>query len=262
MTRNKASQIAQAILSEKGLERRLPVPVTDLAQNERVTIKLLTTERRFEGRLELCAGKPTIFVNDHGRGSEFPRTRFTLAHELGHFFLHRRWLSRGATFHDAEILSGDNLREVEREANDFAAECLLPERLVERFLNGRLLGLERIQGLAEQAQASIVATAIRVARITASRCCFFFEQDGVIQWVAPSDDWREARFVWSGWKGSMPEASHAQGNSETFEEREVPLQVWCPNAPSREEPLFESALQTSYGRLVLVFDGAAESLIG
>lgn len=262
MTRNRASQIAQVILSEKGLERKLPVPVANLAQNERVTVKLLTTERRFEGRLELCAGKPTIFVNDHGRGSDYPRTRFTLAHELGHFFLHRRWLSRGATFHDAEILSGNTLREVEREANDFAAECLLPERLVERFLSGRLLGLGMVQELADQALASIEATAIRVARITSSRCCFFFERDGVIQWVAPSDDWREVRYVSSGWKGSMPGGCHAQGNTQTFEEREVPLQVWCPNARPRDEPLYESALQTFYGRIVLVFDGATDSLTG
>lgn len=260
-TMSRLRTVAQDILSEKGQGRTLPTSLTDLAHNERLVIKPITTNRRFEGRLELCAGKPTIFVNDHGRGLEYPRARFTLAHELGHFFLHRRWLHAGAAFHDAELMVGEDLREVEREANTFAAECLLPERLVERFLSGRLLSLERVQQLANDAKASLKATAIRLAALTPSRCCFYLEQDGLIRWAAPSDDWREAKYVWSGWKGKLPQGSSVGSDTRTFGEREVPLQVWCPNARMRDEPLFESAVQTSHGRLILVFDGTTDGFL-
>ncbi len=152
MATSKVSRIAQAILKDKRQGARLPVSIQDLAVNEWVDIKPLSTARRFEGRLELCGGKPTIFVNDHGRDLAYPRARFTLAHELAHFFLHRQWLTAGAAFHDAELLTGDNLRNVEREANAFAAELLLPERLVNRFLSGRYLSLERVQQLSDEAQ--------------------------------------------------------------------------------------------------------------
>ena len=260
-TMSRLRAVVHDILSDKGQGKKLPTSLTDLALNERLVIKPITTGRRFEGRLELCAGKPTIFINDHGRGLEYPRARFTLAHELGHFFLHRRWLHAGRAFHDAELLVGDELREVEREANAFAAECLLPEQLVERFLSGRLLSLERVQQLADDAKASLKATAIRVAKLSRTRCCFYLEQDGLISWAAPSDDWREARHVWSGWKGKCPQGSAVGCEAGGFEEREVPLQVWCPNARMREEPLFESALQTSHGRLILVFDGAGDDFL-
>ena len=261
MKTHKVSSTAQVILKDKGLGRSIPVPVKELARNEWVDVQILTTASQFDGRLELCAGKPSIFINDHGRGIEYPRVRFTLAHEFGHFFLHRRWLSSRVAFHDRELLVGDNLATVEHEANAFAAECLLPERFVQNFLSGTYISLVRVQDLAERAQASLKATAIRIANITPSRCCFFLEAGGSIQWAAPSDDWKYTRFPWVYWKGKLPSQSHANREYGTFAEREVSLQAWCPNSRGREEPLFESALETGYGRLLLVVDGSTESFL-
>jgi Zn-dependent peptidase ImmA (M78 family) len=56
--------------------------------------------------------------------------RFTLAHELGHWFLHP-----GLTYHRALPMSGGERLDrrhplVEREANLFAAELLMPRRQV------------------------------------------------------------------------------------------------------------------------------------
>jgi hypothetical protein len=56
------------------------------------------------------------------------RRRFTAAHELGHFVLHRATMGRfradtDATLHEAD---GDVTDRMEREANRFAAELLMP----------------------------------------------------------------------------------------------------------------------------------------
>ena len=57
-----------------------------------------------------------------------PRRRFTAAHELGHAVLHRGRMSR---FLDAAISeTDDTTAEIEREANRFAAELLMPEAVV------------------------------------------------------------------------------------------------------------------------------------
>ncbi len=262
MSATNEARIAEAILLSKGQGGRLPVSLSALTDDEWVDIQPLTTHRRFEGRLELCGGKPTIFVNDHGRGLDYPRARFTLAHELGHFFLHRRWLTAGAAFHDQDLLQSEDLRAVEREANAFAAGCLLPDRQVAQFLRGKVLSLDRVQELADVAVASLKATAIRVASLTPSRCCFFLEQGGIIHWSAASDDWRLGKYPYAGWKGKLPGNSHVAKDPGTFSERAIPIQAWCPNARAREEPLFESALQTSYGRLILVIDAADDSVLG
>jgi hypothetical protein len=57
-----------------------------------------------------------------------PRRRFSAAHELGHFVLHRQAMGRfradtDATLREAE---GDAADLMEREANRFAAELLMP----------------------------------------------------------------------------------------------------------------------------------------
>lgn len=63
-------------------------------------------------------GKPYIFLN---RSKTAERTRFDLAHELGHLVLHSREL--------------DSERDLEKEADRFAAEFLMPARSIHRDMN-------------------------------------------------------------------------------------------------------------------------------
>ena len=68
------------------------------------------------------------------RDEPAPRRRFTVAHEVGHHLLH----ADGATVlcrpADVEAAEGEE-RAREREANRFAAELLMPERLVRAQAN-------------------------------------------------------------------------------------------------------------------------------
>jgi hypothetical protein len=57
-----------------------------------------------------------------------PRRRFTAAHELGHFVLHRRTMGRFRGDTDATLREADEdvADQMEREANRFAVELLMP----------------------------------------------------------------------------------------------------------------------------------------
>lgn len=77
-------------------------------------------------------GKYSIFINE--KDSE-NRKRFTLAHELGHFFLHKEYLESNGYIMDSQSavlfrITDNPNEEKEQEANLFAAELLMPERLV------------------------------------------------------------------------------------------------------------------------------------
>ncbi|MBM3239954.1 ImmA/IrrE family metallo-endopeptidase [Candidatus Poribacteria bacterium] len=67
------------------------------------------------------------------------RERFTIAHELGHFLLHSDESTSASIFfacREKDIhstVSNRNRRGKESEANRFAAELLMPERLVEQL---------------------------------------------------------------------------------------------------------------------------------
>jgi IrrE N-terminal-like domain len=57
------------------------------------------------------------------------RRRFTVAHELGHFVLHSATMK--GNFQDIKIHEkGDAVDQMEREADQFAAELLMPEAMV------------------------------------------------------------------------------------------------------------------------------------
>lgn len=60
-----------------------------------------------------------------------PRRRFTAAHELGHFVLHRATMGRFRADTDATLREADDdvADRMEREANRFAAELLMPENV-------------------------------------------------------------------------------------------------------------------------------------
>lgn len=59
-----------------------------------------------------------------------PRRRFTAAHELGHFLMHRERMGRFRA--DAQILEEADVADpLEREANRFAAELLMPKEICE-----------------------------------------------------------------------------------------------------------------------------------
>ena len=58
------------------------------------------------------------------------RHRFTIAHELGHWICHAKGMDDPPTFCRAQDISQDADRALEREANVFGAELLMPEAAV------------------------------------------------------------------------------------------------------------------------------------
>lgn len=86
------------------------------------------------GILVIKDSQPTIFVNasDHRN-----RQRFTIAHEIGHFLLHKRegvHVDRDYTvaYRNTKSAMGEEGEEIE--ANQFAAELLMPAEGIVRFL--------------------------------------------------------------------------------------------------------------------------------
>jgi hypothetical protein len=92
------------------------------------------------------------------RKADLPaRKRFTVAHELAHFVLHRRQFGNGVT-DDALYRSGLTNRQ-EAEANRLAAEILMPYPLIESLMKR---GFRTASALAEQLRVSKTAIGIRL----------------------------------------------------------------------------------------------------
>jgi len=94
--------------------------------------------------------------------------RFTVGHELGHYFLDghiQHLFTGGQTIHqsDSGFLSNDPY---EREADAFAAGLLMPKGLFRKASGNAGQGLAAIESLTELCRTSLTATAIRYALLT------------------------------------------------------------------------------------------------
>ena len=87
------------------------------------------------------------------------RTRFTIAHEIGHFELHLNTIIDRSD--DARSLLIWNDTSEECEANIFAAELLMPEFLFKRAARSKPPSIDHITNLADTFQTSLLATAFQ-----------------------------------------------------------------------------------------------------
>lgn len=95
---------------------------------------------------------------------EMGKKRFVIAHELGHFELHRNEIpSLSCTDSAFREWSKKNPREME--ANYFAAEILMPEEIFKRSMAGKDLSAALLRSLLEEYGMSVTATAIRIATL-------------------------------------------------------------------------------------------------
>ena len=131
MRRNDIERAAQKLL-EANEVTRAPIPVQELANTLNIDVRYSEASEDVSGALIRDADSAVIAVNSAQHEN---RQRFTIAHELGHFLLHR-----GTKLHfddDFRIdyrnaTSSDATKKEEIEANGFAAALLMPERILTR----------------------------------------------------------------------------------------------------------------------------------
>ncbi|WP_167449544.1 ImmA/IrrE family metallo-endopeptidase [Halobacillus trueperi] len=114
----------------------IPIDPLEIANAEGIeVISVEFTEEEISGLIDIDGMEKTIFVNHFHHPV---RKRFTIAHELGHYFLHLQGIRDGVyvdnsineSFFRKEVY-GDTDKQKEREANQFAASLLMPKNWVE-----------------------------------------------------------------------------------------------------------------------------------
>jgi len=112
-----------------------PIKIEKIAINEGFTLIYKESDNLF-GFLHLENDKKIIAYSSR---PENVRTRFTIAHELGHYFLHLAKINLPHLDKSLVTLRDKSLNEdkeiMEIEANRFATEILMPETLIEKEIS-------------------------------------------------------------------------------------------------------------------------------
>jgi hypothetical protein len=179
-------------------------------------------------------------------GQDTGRRRFSIAHELGHYHIPRhRGEGTRLICADADLRArSHNARQLEWEANDFAAELLMPFRLFSADVERRDVGFASVYQLNSDGMynVSVTAAAWRMVQVTSEACALVVSTDGKVEWVARSNTFPY---------GVLPErrqailpnslaASLLRGEGGSDVPMAVPWHAWLESLPGRPTELLES----------------------
>lgn len=152
---------------QKVLEKHLsecPVRVGQIAKDLGVKIKISNLRPEISGQIRRESDSYVIRVS---RYEPRERQRFTIAHELAHFMLHKDLIDRTPDGITDNVLYRSGAPEnIEYEANRLAADIVMPADQIEKILSEDFNGIvteETIETLAVRFQVSKAAMGIRLA---------------------------------------------------------------------------------------------------
>lgn len=233
-----AKSQAKSLSARLFLDHPCKIPLEDIAWS----LKLLVKDADLDG----CDGR-LIRKDDSGiisinRNIKEPgRRRWTIAHEIGHFLLHKHKNPIDIYCDDHFVLNYGTISDEETEANCFAAELLLPTELIQ----GRLTvppSLELATSISKDFQVTLTAAAMRIIDLSNDSCAVIFSHNLKRKWFKRSQSF--AAFI----NSDVAEASIAKDlfDEKIFQTRKgkVFTETWLsgknlnPNAQIIEESVF------------------------
>lgn len=158
-----ARQLGEKTASDHGFDG-FPIDPFKIAREEEIIVEAKPPEK--EG-MSGC-----IIFNDDGVGIIYSTSiksegfqNFTVAHELGHYFIdgHPDQILKTGPMHVSRAGFSQGDISIEIEADHFASGLLMPTHLVKKELHDSPFGLEAIRSLAKTSKSSITASAIRTS---------------------------------------------------------------------------------------------------
>lgn len=188
---------AMGLQSSLGWSSPNDFTLDEIANSLNITIK----EKKLtgsEGRI-LIKGDSGIITIDSSIASEGKRN-FVLAHEIGHFLMHKDSLS---LFLDTDTTLNEWFKKGnhENEANYFATEFLMPQNLFIQKIENMKLSLSLIEDLCAYFHTSILATFLRYIDYGKYPVMIIFIENGLVKWKKASKDFP---FTWIPKDSKLP----------------------------------------------------------
>lgn len=163
----------------------------DIVEDEGLSLHIDDYEDTFDGML--VWDSPTFHIHLNEAKGNLPtskRGRFTLAHELGHYFIdsHREGLRRGILDPHPSNQSLVQKDEMEKEADYFASCLLMPRERLRKFTGGRKFSLKVIKEISDAFQVSLTSAVIRFAEVGTHEILAVFSSGNTVKWYCKSDD--------------------------------------------------------------------------
>lgn len=185
------------------------------------------------------------------------RINFTLAHEFGHYLLHRLDYPQGIQCSAQDVVRWDSAyAQIERQANRFAANLLMPLDDFRRQIGPRAnVDLDMISQCANRYRVSLIAAILRWLSYTDRRAVLVVSRDDFILWSRASETALRtgAFFRTSGAPVEIPPASLAAIQDQLVDGRAGLAHgpgIWF-SEPVREMTIFSEQYDFTISLLLL-----------
>ncbi len=172
------------------------------------------------------------------------RRNFTLAHELGHYLLHRQTNPNGLECTNRNMADWDEGRnKIEGEANTFASYLLMPLDDFREQIKGRVIDIDVMTDLADRYAVSLTAAILKWMTITDKRAMIVVGKEGFIDWAWSSEPLLKSGVFYRARQTTteMPAASLAAQEVDWDTGRHGhlhPAGVWLGSEPVHEMTVF------------------------
>jgi len=174
-----------------------------------------------------------IFYNNGIRSKG--RINFTLAHEFGHYLIHRLTFPNGIRCSPQDFVRWDSeYKQIEHEANTFAAYLLMPfDDYRRQIKSSAVVTFDMLSQCAERYEVSLVAASLRWLAYTEQRAVLVVSRDGFILWARSSKSALKSGcyFKTSGRAIPLPALSIAAHSNSVADARvgvNHPTGIWFP----------------------------------
>jgi Zn-dependent peptidase ImmA (M78 family) len=188
----------------------------------------------FEGMLTANDNTTKWMIAYNESLSSLGRIRFTKAHELGHYMLHRDRKSEFLCSKD-DMVQWENASNIEAEADKFASHLLMPLDDFRQQLNGDI-NFDSIGHCADRYGVSLTATILKWLSYTEDKAILVVSKDGFMDWASSSNAAKNAGAFYKTRSKviEIPEGTLAS-NASIHEERKgcrVSAKKWFAHADS------------------------------
>ena len=262
---------ARQLLRELNIQG-IPIQPRSIAEQLQIVVWEREMESQYDGCLMRVGDTWGILLNNLIQSQA--RKNFTIAHELGHYYLDSEQAERQISAADGkdnvaefvpqhrcqrEDLRGfDSHRLEEQRANQFAVELLMPSPIFRAdAADLPRIGLSAIDALAAKYSTSLTSTAIRYTRLSPHVCAVVLSENGQIKYFAYSERFRQNSDCYLFKNKPLHPDSVAdlleQGRLKEVKEhrQKVPLSYWC--STQSDQTLIEQSRRLPRMNQVLSF---------
>ena len=215
---------AKAILDELGVVEL--VDVREVAAHLKLELNEVEVDG-FDGALIRAEGVSFGAIAVRRGILEDGRKNFTIAHEIGHYILPGHEKCDEVCL-DTDVGNwSDAGKQLEREADEFAAELLIPTAYARPRFSQTTPSLQTISAVATDCRASLSATAWRYCDLVPYACGIIWSKEGRIAWSRASEVF--GFFIERGKyleKGTFARALFEGTEHEYESPRPVPADLW------------------------------------